>query len=143
MEPHTNQSDVLRGYSTRQTDAFLAVAKVSLSMLARHQNDYWRITNYSDWQHGRIISLTQERKMKLVEPLGHPQLSDRHRRFDCGYLTYDNCKLIELNGFLQQRGVAQNPSPNRKGAIRKLHAADDSATFRLLDLPAELQIHVG
>ncbi|KAK6416597.1 hypothetical protein LTR95_017440, partial [Oleoguttula sp. CCFEE 5521] len=111
-------------------------------MLARHRNNYWRITNYNDWQHGRIISLTQERRIKLVESLGHSQLADRHRRFDCGYLTYDNCKLIELNGFLQERGIAQNPSPNRKRAIRKLHAADDNATFRLLDLPTELQIQV-
>lgn len=77
--------------------------------------------------------VTLNRLLKLLE------------RSDRGLLYYDNYSLEELKSFVDGRGLTY-PSRSRrtkKTVIAMLELADDEPRFeRLLDLPAELRVHV-
>lgn len=63
--------------------------------------------------------------------------ADREER---GLLNYRMCRVRELQGFLQTRGVPTKGRRTKRDLIDVLDNADDEATFtRFIDLPAELR----
>ncbi|OQO02433.1 hypothetical protein B0A48_11960 [Cryoendolithus antarcticus] len=112
-------------------------------MIEGWRDGYWLVRAYKTHKRDDAMYLGRRRGMKLAETLNQPELGDRHRRYDCGYLTYDNCSLTELNQFRHQRGLAGLLCTNEPEAIRQLHTADDEATFSFLfALPKELRIQI-
>ncbi|KAK6416596.1 hypothetical protein LTR95_017439 [Oleoguttula sp. CCFEE 5521] len=107
-------------------------------MIEGWRDGYWLVRAYKTHKRDDAMYLGRRRGMKLAETLIQPELGDRHRRYDCGYLT-----LTELNQFRHQRSLSGTPCTNEAEAIRQLHAADDEATFSLLfALPKELRIQI-
>lgn len=77
------------------------------------------------------------------------RLLDVVRRRRNHRLAYTNCSVEEMVGFLKARGLSSDVAEGltdeemvKDQLVSRLERADDSATFRFLDLPAEMRTAV-
>lgn len=101
-------------------------------------NSYWKL-GLSEYQNARkTIKYLEEHGYRCRENASKAVTPDAVGRYQRGLMSYQGLSVSELQSLCKAKGVSSKAKTASRLA-RALEKADDNATFRFLDLPAEIR----
>jgi hypothetical protein len=102
------------------------------------KNNYWKL-GLREYQNARkTIKYLEEHGYRCRENVSKAVASDAVGRYQRGLMSYEGLSVSELRSLCKAKGLSSKAKTASRLA-RALEKADDSATFRLLDLPPEIR----
>lgn len=101
-------------------------------------NSYWKLGLRKDKKLRGIVEHLKDQGYRCRENATRAVALDAVGRFQRGLMSYEGLSVPELQSLCRAKGVSSKAKTASRLA-RALEKADDNATFRFLDLPAEIR----
>lgn len=115
---------------------FVAIGEERKAFVDR--NSYWKLGLSEDQSARKMIKYVEDHGYRCRGNASKAVALDAVGRYQRGLMSYEGFSVSELQSLCRAKGLSSKAKTASRLA-RALEKADDNATFRVLDLPAEIR----